>query len=345
MYFEEQTREIVVRFELPGHEREDIQLYVERRQIVVRGQRGFAGGERRVYQQVEMDYGEFERRIRLTVDVDVERPRRSTRPACSRCGCAARPRHDAAQIEITTDRGRGTSAVEETQVADAQQEFPATLPVLPLRDTVVFPDTMIPLTIGQERSIKLIDDVLASDRLLVSSPPRTPRSRRPAPSSTGRHRRPGAQDGQAARQHHAHPRAGLQRVHVERYARKSPTSRPTSAVDDVTVESKELDALRANLLAFSKIVALVPYLPEELEMAAANIEEPGALAFLIASTMRIKTEDKQALLEEGDIEQRLRKLTSILTQELEVLELGSKIQSDVQARSTRRSASTSCASR
>ena len=64
-------------------------------------------------------------------------------------------------------------------------------------------------------------------------------------------------------------------------------------------------------------------------MAAANVEEPGPLTFLIASTMRIKAEDKQALLEEDDVEQRMRKLIGILTRELDVLELGSKIQSDV----------------
>ncbi len=66
-------------------------------------------------------------------------------------------------------------------------------------------------------------------------------------------------------------------------------------------------------------------------MAAANVEDPGPLAFLIASTMRIKTEDKQALLEESDVEQRMRRLIGILAQELEVLELGSKIQSDVRS--------------
>lgn len=69
-FFEERTREIVVRFELPGLERDDIGLFVERREIVVRGERGFPGGEGRVYQQVEMDYGPFERRVRLMVDVD-----------------------------------------------------------------------------------------------------------------------------------------------------------------------------------------------------------------------------------------------------------------------------------
>ena len=69
-FLEEGGDEIVVRFELPGMSREDIQLYVERRSLMVRGERAFPGSERRVYQQVEMDYGPFERRIRLTVDVD-----------------------------------------------------------------------------------------------------------------------------------------------------------------------------------------------------------------------------------------------------------------------------------
>lgn len=69
-FFQEQTREIVVRFELPGMERDEIELFVERREIVVRGERRFSGGEGRVYQQVEMDYGPFERRVRLMVDVE-----------------------------------------------------------------------------------------------------------------------------------------------------------------------------------------------------------------------------------------------------------------------------------
>ena len=69
-FFQEDTREIVVRFELPGMERDDIELFVERREIIVRGERRFPSGEGRVYQQVEMDYGPFERRVRLMVDVE-----------------------------------------------------------------------------------------------------------------------------------------------------------------------------------------------------------------------------------------------------------------------------------
>jgi len=217
----------------------------------------------------------------------------------------------------------------------AEEGLPSTLPVLPLRDTVVFPDTMIPLTVGQERSIKLIDDVLASDRLLVLVASRDAEIETPMPPDL-------YPVGTAALAHKMVKLPdntmrilvqGLQRVSIDRFVAEEPYLRAdVTPLDDVTEQSKELDALRANLLAvFSKIVALVPYLPEELEMAAANVEEPGALAFLIASTMRIKTEGKQELLQEGDIEQRLRKLTKILAQELEVLELGSKIQSDVRS--------------
>jgi HSP20 family protein len=69
-FYEEASRQVVVRFELPGMERDEISLLVDRRQLAVRGERRFPVGEGRVYQQVEMDYGPFERRIRLTVDVD-----------------------------------------------------------------------------------------------------------------------------------------------------------------------------------------------------------------------------------------------------------------------------------
>ncbi len=223
---------------------------------------------------------------------------------------------------------------EESQIQEAAaQEIPAVLPVLPLRDTVVFPDTMIPLTIGQERSIKLIDDVLAGDRLLAMVTSRDAEIETPGPDllypvgTVGlAHKMIKLPDGTMRILVQ-----GLQRVRVKEYESEEPyLVAHIEKIEDVSTESKESDALRASLLSvFSKIVALVPYLPEELEMAAANVEGPGPLTFLIASTMRIKAEDKQALLEEDDVEQRMRKLIGILTRELDVLELGSKIQSDV----------------
>jgi ATP-dependent Lon protease len=79
------------------------------------------------------------------------------------------------------------------------------------------------------------------------------------------------------------------------------------------------------------VISSVPYLPDELELAAANVDDPAALSHLVASTLRIKTEEKQHLLELTDIGQRLREISLILNRELEVVELGSKIQSQVQS--------------
>ncbi len=84
-------------------------------------------------------------------------------------------------------------------------------------------------------------------------------------------------------------------------------------------------------MLYGRIVALVPYLPAELELAAANVDDPSALSYLVASTLRLKTEEKQQLLEQANVEARLRELSRILNRELEVFELGTKIQSQVQS--------------
>ena len=82
---------------------------------------------------------------------------------------------------------------------------------------------------------------------------------------------------------------------------------------------------------FSRIIEELPYLPEELQMAVANIDDPAELAHMIAASLRIKTEDKQRLLEERDVTKRLRLLSEILARELELVEIGSRIQSQVQS--------------
>lgn len=96
-FFDERTRELVARFELPGVTLEEIELLVDRRELVVRGERSFVTAEGRVYQQVEMDYGPFERRVRITVDVDPEATTATyeagileVRMALAERGCGAR---------------------------------------------------------------------------------------------------------------------------------------------------------------------------------------------------------------------------------------------------------------
>src|SRR5207247_5867115 len=81
----------------------------------------------------------------------------------------------------------------------------------------------------------------------------------------------------------------------------------------------------------SRIIGIVPYLPEELQIAAANVDDPSALCHLVTSTLRLKADEKQKLLELVDVEERLRETSLILNRELEVFELGTKIQSQVQS--------------
>src|SRR6478672_3828603 len=103
-------------------------------------------------------------------------------------------------------------------------------------------------------------------------------------------------------------------------------------VPDEVPESPEIEALTRNVQnLFGRVIASVPYLPDELEIAAANVDEPSALSYLVASTLRIKTDEKQSLLELTDVGARLREISLILNRELEVVELGSKIQSQVQS--------------
>jgi ATP-dependent Lon protease len=96
--------------------------------------------------------------------------------------------------------------------------------------------------------------------------------------------------------------------------------------------STELEALTRNVQStFTQIIEAIPYLPEELQLAVANIDDPSALSHLIAGALRISTEEKQELLETTDVTRRLRRLSEILTRELEVVQLGSKIQSQVES--------------
>ena len=214
-------------------------------------------------------------------------------------------------------------------------EVPPVLPVLPLKETVVFPESMTPLAIGQERSIKLIDDVAAGDRLLALV---TVKNEDADP--------PGFSDlydvGTAAIVHKLIriPDGslrilvqGLERLHLDTPLTDEPyLAAEFSELPDVLDESREVEALTRNVQSlFARVIALVPYLPEELQLAAANVEDPSALCHLVASTIRIKTGEKQRLLELVNVEERLREVSAILNRELEVLELGTKIQSQVQS--------------
>jgi len=220
-------------------------------------------------------------------------------------------------------------------VREGDVEIPSALPILPLKETVVFPDSAAPLAIGQERSIALIDDVVERDGMVAL-----------VTAKDAEVEQPGWDDlheiGTAAIVHKLIKVPdgtlrilvqGLQRIKLESRVQDEPYLIGSfSELPDVESDTKEAEALIRNVqMLFGRIVSLVPYLPAELELAAANVEDPSALSHLVASTLRLKTEEKQQLLEQPDVEQRLRELSAILSRELEVFELGTKIQSQVQS--------------
>jgi ATP-dependent Lon protease len=214
-------------------------------------------------------------------------------------------------------------------------ELPSALPVLPLKETVVFPDSATPLAIGQERSIKLIDEVVARDRLLALVTVKSEDVEQPGwddlygvGTAAIVHKLIKVPDGTLRILVQ-----GVERIQLEGRLQDDPyLIGEFEQMPDVAEETPELEALTRNVqMLYGRIVALVPYLPAELELAAANVDDPSALSYLVASTLRLKTEEKQQLLEQANVEARLRELSRILNRELEVFELGTKIQSQVQS--------------
>ena len=218
---------------------------------------------------------------------------------------------------------------------DGSRALPSQVGVLPLRDTVTFPEMLIPLNVGQERSIELINEALRGDRTIAMVASRTPELETPGP-----------QDlydvgviGVIARMIRVPDGTlrvliqGGQRVHFDRWVASDPyLVAEVSERPDVVVASPELTALMRNVQqTFTTIAGDVPYLPDELQIMVANVDDPSLLTHLIGGALRLKTDDRQALLEEVDVAKRLRRLSEILARELEVVEIGSKIQSQVQS--------------
>jgi ATP-dependent Lon protease len=213
--------------------------------------------------------------------------------------------------------------------------LPEALPVLPLRDSVAFPDTITPLAVGQPRSIKLIDDVLGGNRMLVMVASRNPELEEPTPADLYGvgvvgvvERMVKVPDGSLRILVQA-----TQRVRLDEFVADRPylIARIAELPDEIK-PSPELEALTRNVQrTFSEIVEQIPYLPEELQLAVANIDDPSALAHLISGALRVETAEKQELLEEVDVSKRLRHLSQILARELEVVQLGTQIQTQVQS--------------
>src|SRR5580692_11485057 len=210
-----------------------------------------------------------------------------------------------------------------------------TLPVLPVRDTVLFPHAVLPLTVGRESSVQLINS-LGDDKTIVVVAQREARVDAPQPTDL-------FAVGSLAVVHKVvrMPNQslfvfaeGLERVKVTEYTQLSPFMRATvESIPEIPVtKNSEIEALQRNVLTlFQQIVAGSPTLSDELSTVAANIEDAGRMVDFIASSLpSLSTRDKQDVLETPDVQSRLDKINQHLAKELEVQQLRNKIQSEVQ---------------
>src|SRR5215212_1837202 len=221
---------------------------------------------------------------------------------------------------------------------DRPLSIPGELPVLPLRDTVLFPNSFMPLAVAREASVRLIDEATTSGRMIGVFTQREASVEEPAQddlyaigTATHIHKMFKLPDGSLRL-----IVQGLARVRLDGIVQTRPYLKGAVSAADESLRDEdhlEIDALQRNIKSnFQQVVSLSPLLSDDLQALAANITDPGKLADFIASSLpTIGTVVKQEVLETLDIRARMDNLNRILIKELEVLELGSKIQSQVQS--------------
>jgi ATP-dependent Lon protease len=211
-------------------------------------------------------------------------------------------------------------------------DIPEELPILPLRETVVYPQMLIPLVVGREKSIKLVEDALAGNKIIGMCMQKTP-VEEPTPDDIHKVGTVGI----IVRSLRFPDNTlrlfvqGLQRIRIIEFTQTEPYFKAKVEVIEERVEKTvEIEGLMRNLLnLFQKMASLIPQFPEELIINAMNIQEPGKLADFIAFNTNLNINEKQEILETIDIKERLQKVTYYLTRELEILEIANKIQNEV----------------
>ena len=220
------------------------------------------------------------------------------------------------------------------------ESIPEILPVLPLHDVVLFPKMVLPLVVMEAQSINLIDQAMAKDRLIGlfssknqdddteedSSSRYTPENLYNIGTSAVILKMAKADENKAQLMVQ-----GISRIKVKEYiTNKAYLQAKVYPLDEKKGEAKESKALTANLLElYNRVVALSPGLPSDIGNMAKSIEDPGILADMITSTINSETKEKQRILEIQDINARLKEVTRLVNYQLEILELGSKIQTQV----------------
>jgi ATP-dependent Lon protease len=237
-----------------------------------------------------------------------------------------------------SDQNEPLVADEIGSAGDRPLVIPVELAVLPLRDTVLFPNSFMPLAVAREASVRLIDEATATGRMIGVFTQREAATEEPGQddlypigTATHIHKMFKLPDGSLRL-----IVQGLARIQMERLIQSHPYLKANVATAEEELRDEdhlEIDALQRNIKSnFQQVVSLSPLLSDDLQALAANITDPGKLADFIASSLpTIGTPVKQEVLATLDIRARMDALNRILIKELEVLELGSRIQSQVQS--------------
>jgi len=224
---------------------------------------------------------------------------------------------------------------EEEISTTANSTIPNELPILPLKGVVVYPLTVLPLNVGQARSLRLVDDaVKETNRLIGLVTIKNDKFEDAGPDDLYEigtaaviHRMLRAPDGTVRL-----IVQGMERIRIKEYTALDPYLKASIELAPEKIEkSVEIEALMRNTIElFRKLVNLSQTLPEELLMAAMNVEDPRQLVYMIATSMRMDLKQGQELLELDDVQDKLIQLDALLTKEVDVLELGKKISGQAQ---------------
>jgi len=213
-------------------------------------------------------------------------------------------------------------------------KLPEILPILPMIDAVLFPKMVLPLLVIQERSIQLVDEAMSQNRiigLVVAKEPikegtYTKKDLHEVGTSALILKMAKTEDNklQLLTQ-------GMERFRVKDFIKGKPYPRArVEYIEDEDKKDKEITALMSNMTSqFTRVADLSPGLPPEIVIMAKSIQEPGILADMVASTINSTLEEKQGVLEIFDVKKRLKEVTRLINYQLEILELGNKIQSQV----------------
>ena len=231
---------------------------------------------------------------------------------------------------------KGPTASSGEDADDEVVQVPSQLPILPLRGLVVFPMTAVPIRVGQPRSVRLIDDAVVGKRLVGLVASRDPELEEPGPDDVYRigtvaavHRLFKSPDGTLTL-----IMQGLLRIRVDEFVSESPyLTASVSMAPEEGGASAEVEAMRRKITeGFGRLTELAPGIPEEMSSLIVDLEDPLQLVYAVANQMRtIDLVDAQRLLELDTVTEKLRALLGLLTREVEVLELGRKIQSEAQS--------------